>query len=67
MSDEWTYRFTKRARDELRTLDDEVAVVATAWEKFENLSLDGMKEKVVIDGRRMDLQEKADVYEGLCW
>ena len=25
MSDEWTYRFTKRARNELRTLDDEVA------------------------------------------
>jgi hypothetical protein len=31
------------------------------------VSLDGMNEKVVIDGRRMDLQDKADVYEGLCW
>ena len=26
MTDRWTYRFTERARDELRTLDEETAV-----------------------------------------
>lgn len=45
----------------------DAAVVATAWGEFEKLSLDGMKEKIVIDGRRMDMKEEADVYEGLCW
>gem|GEM_PF-341759 len=53
------------AEDALEGAD--AAVVTTAWEEFENVSLDGMKEKVVIDGRRMNLQEEADVYEGLCW
>ena len=47
--------------------DADAVVVATAWEEFENVSLDGMKEKVVIDGRRVNLQDEADVYEGLCW
>ena len=45
----------------------DAAVVATAWEEFEELSLNGMNEKMVIDGRRVDLQDEADVYEGLCW
>ena len=45
----------------------DAAVVATAWEEFEGLSLDGMNEKIVIDGRRVNLQDEADVYEGLCW
>ena len=45
----------------------DAAVVATAWEEFDELSLEGMNEKVVIDGRRVDLQDEADVYEGLCW
>ena len=53
------------AKDALEGAD--AAVVATAWEEFEELSLEGMKEKVVIDGRRVDLQDEADVYEGLCW
>jgi UDPglucose 6-dehydrogenase len=45
----------------------DAAVVATAWEEFDELSLEGMKKKAVIDGRRVDLQDEADVYEGLCW
>jgi UDPglucose 6-dehydrogenase len=45
----------------------DAAVVATAWEEFDELNLEGMKKKAVIDGRRVDLQDEADVYEGLCW
>ena len=53
------------AQDALEGAD--AAVIATAWEEFENVSLDGMNEKVVIDGRRMELKDEPDVYEGLCW
>ncbi|MDZ7687728.1 MAG: UDP-glucose/GDP-mannose dehydrogenase family protein [Halobacteriales archaeon] len=53
------------AEDALEGAD--AVVVATAWEEFDGVSLDGMNEKVVIDGRRVDLQDEADVYEGLCW
>ena len=35
MTKEWTYRFTERARDELRTLDDETA--ERIVEKLENV------------------------------
>lgn len=45
----------------------DAAVVATAWEEFEELSLDGMNGKIIVDGRRIDIEEKADVYVGLCW
>ncbi|RZH68191.1 UDP-glucose 6-dehydrogenase AglM [Natrinema altunense] len=44
------------------------AVVATDWPEFDDLSFDGMARAVVVDGRRIDVDEAAlDVYEGLTW
>ena len=44
------------------------AVVATDWPEFDDLSVDGMRRSIVIDGRRIDVDENAiDVYEGLTW
>jgi len=53
------------AEDALEGTD--AVVVATAWEEFDGVSLDGMKSRIVIDGRRVDLEEEAEIYEGLCW
>ncbi|PCR91543.1 UDP-glucose 6-dehydrogenase AglM [Natrinema ejinorense] len=44
------------------------AVVATDWPAFDDLSFEGMARSVVVDGRRIDLDEDAlEVYEGLTW
>ncbi|QLG48932.1 UDP-glucose 6-dehydrogenase AglM [Natrinema halophilum] len=44
------------------------AVVATDWPEFDELSFAGMARSVVIDGRRIDVDESAlEVYEGLTW
>ncbi|WP_276254280.1 UDP-glucose 6-dehydrogenase AglM [Halomontanus rarus] len=46
------------------------AVVATDWPAFDDLSFDGMARRIVVDGRRIDVDEDEDaleVYEGLTW
>ena len=44
------------------------AVVATDWPEFDGLAFDGMAKRVVVDGRRIDVDEAdLEVYEGLTW
>ncbi|ELY40280.1 UDP-glucose 6-dehydrogenase AglM [Natronorubrum tibetense] len=44
------------------------AVVATDWPEFDELTFDGMAKRVVVDGRRIDVDEAdLEVYEGLTW
>ncbi len=44
------------------------AVVATDWPEFDDLSFDGMAQRVVVDGRRIEIDERAlEVYEGVTW
>lgn len=44
------------------------AVIATDWPEFDDLSFEGMARSVVVDGRRIDIDEDAlEVYEGLTW
>ncbi|WP_440763954.1 UDP-glucose 6-dehydrogenase AglM [Natronorubrum sp. DTA7] len=44
------------------------AVVATDWPEFDDLAFDGMARRVVVDGRRIDVDEgELEVYEGLTW
>ncbi|OAQ54711.1 UDP-glucose 6-dehydrogenase [Natrinema mahii] len=48
--------------------DADGAVVATGWPEFDGLSFDGMARRVVVDGRRIDVDEDAlEGYEGLTW
>lgn len=48
--------------------DAEACLVVTEWEEFKGLEaeFEGMKEKVVVDGRRI-IRAKGLDYEGLCW
>lgn len=44
------------------------AVVATDWPEFDDLSFEGMARSVVVDGRRIEIDEESlEVYEGLTW
>ena len=44
------------------------AVVATDWPEFDDLSFENMAHKVLVDGRRIDIDDDAlEVYEGLTW
>ncbi|ADB61654.1 nucleotide sugar dehydrogenase [Haloterrigena turkmenica DSM 5511] len=44
------------------------AVVATDWPEFDDLAFDGMERRVLVDGRRIDVDRDAlEVYEGLTW
>ncbi|GAB3669297.1 UDP-glucose 6-dehydrogenase AglM [Halopiger thermotolerans] len=44
------------------------AVVATGWPEFDDLEFDGMARRVLVDGRRIDVDEsELEVYEGLTW
>ncbi|MDJ1430895.1 UDP-glucose 6-dehydrogenase AglM [Halostagnicola sp. A-GB9-2] len=48
--------------------DADGAVLATDWEEFDDLSFDGMARRVVVDGRRVDVDTHGlEVYEGLTW
>ncbi|TYT60379.1 UDP-glucose 6-dehydrogenase AglM [Natrialba swarupiae] len=58
--------YADSAEDALEGADG--AVVATDWPAFDDLSFDGMARRVVVDGRRIDVDEtKLEVYEGLTW
>ena len=44
------------------------AVVATDWPEFDDVSFEGMARAVVVDGRRIEIDEESlEVYEGLTW
>ncbi|WP_135822019.1 UDP-glucose 6-dehydrogenase AglM [Halostella litorea] len=46
----------------------DAAMVATEWPEFDDLDFSGMARKVLIDGRRIDVDEnELEVYEGLTW
>ncbi len=44
------------------------AVLATDWPEYAALSFEGMARRVLVDGRRVDVdRDRLDVYEGLTW
>ncbi len=44
------------------------AVLATDWDGFDDLSFGGMTRRIVVDGRRVDVDTHGlEVYEGLTW
>ncbi|MDQ2049526.1 UDP-glucose 6-dehydrogenase AglM [Natronolimnohabitans sp. A-GB9] len=48
--------------------DADGAVVATDWPEFDDLEFEGMASRIVVDGRRIDIDADAlEVYEGLTW
>ncbi|MDS0475651.1 UDP-glucose 6-dehydrogenase AglM [Natrinema sp. 1APR25-10V2] len=58
--------YADSAEDALAGADG--AVVATDWPEFGDLSFTGMARRVVVDGRRIDVDADAlEVYEGLTW
>jgi UDPglucose 6-dehydrogenase len=58
-------RFAESAVKALENAD--IAFIATDWDEFRDLSFDGMKQKIVVDGRNI-LRGRDDIdYEGLCW
>jgi len=59
-------RYAASAEEALEGAD--AAMVATDWPDFDDLEYSGMARKVLIDGRRIDVDEESlDVYEGLTW
>jgi len=45
-------------------LSSDAVLVTTKWEEFKKLDY---KDKIVIDGRRLEEAKNARVYEGVCW
>jgi len=45
-------------------LESDAVLITTKWEEFKKLNF---KEKIVIDGRRLEEAKKARIYEGVCW
>ncbi|WP_247731492.1 UDP-glucose dehydrogenase family protein [Halovivax limisalsi] len=44
------------------------AVVATAWPEYDDLPVEAMDRRILVDGRRIDVdRDRLDVYEGLTW
>lgn len=61
-----TVEYFGKSRDALQGAD--ACLVMTEWEEFKQLDseFEAMKEKVVIDGRKVIKSKNID-YEGLCW
>jgi len=61
-----TIEYSGKAKDALEGAD--ACLVMTEWEEFKQLDseFEAMKEKIVIDGRRVIEAKNVD-YEGLCW
>ncbi len=57
--------YCETAEDALK--DAELAFIMTAWKEFELLDFAEMKEKDIIDGRRIVAERKGLKYEGICW
>ncbi len=49
--------------------DADGCLVMTDWDMFKDLDFTGMKQKIVVDGRRVipEDQRKDITYEGICW
>jgi UDPglucose 6-dehydrogenase len=45
-------------------LNSDAVLITTAWDEFKNLDY---KDKIVIDGRRLEKAKEAKIYEGVCW
>jgi len=45
-------------------LDSDAVLITTKWDEFKKLDF---KEKIVIDGRRLEEAQNARIYEGVCW
>lgn len=45
-------------------LESDAILITTKWDEFKKLDY---KEKIVIDGRRLEEAKKARIYEGVCW
>jgi len=45
-------------------LNSDAVLIITKWEEFTELDF---KEKIVIDGRKIEEAKKAKIYEGVCW
>jgi UDPglucose 6-dehydrogenase len=64
--DDVDVEFVDRAADALEGGDG--AGLTTDWDEFEALEFSPMANRVLVDGRRVDVDRDAlDVYEGLCW
>jgi len=61
-----TIEYSEKAEDALKGAD--ACLVMTEWDEFRQLEseFENMKEKIVIDGRRV-IEAKNIDYEGLCW
>ncbi len=61
-----TIEYSDKAKDALESAD--ACLIMTEWEEFKQLDseFEAMKEKIVIDGRRVIKAKNID-YEGLCW
>ncbi|MFC6717303.1 UDP-glucose 6-dehydrogenase AglM [Natrialbaceae archaeon GCM10025810] len=63
---EFEVEYAERASTALEGADG--AVVATDWPEFDDLSFDGMRRRILVDGRRIDVDEGAlEAYDGLTW
>ena len=45
-------------------LSSDAVLILTKWEEFKKLDYKG---KIVIDGRKLEEAETAEIYEGVCW
>jgi UDPglucose 6-dehydrogenase len=45
-------------------LDADAVLITTLWDEFRSLDFTG---KIVIDGRKLDAAQSAEIYEGVCW
>ena len=58
--------YSDSPQEALREAD--AALIATAWEEFTDLDFTEMNRRIVVDGRRVQIDEDSlDTYEGLCW
>ncbi len=58
-------QYASTAEDALKEAD--IALILTEWEEFQNLNYEGMKNRIVIDGRDIVKNREGIEYEGLCW
>jgi len=47
--------------------DADACIIATDWKEFENIDFSGMRNKLVIEGRRVLKNKDGITYEGVCW
>lgn len=58
--------FAGSGRDAVQGAD--AALIVTEWPEFRDLDFSGMRRKIVVDGRHVDIDKgELEVYEGLCW